>query len=204
MQVFIAILNNSIDAKQQNLNITQGFSLNSKIDGSKMQKKTMVFIAILNNSIHVTQTNLNITQGFSLTSTIDGSTMSKTHRFSYVFWITRSKILILRKVFHSFQAHVAKNLRKYNDSLTKCHKTMRNLMFFDGFRAQEAWGCLGNTRRVKNLQIDNFFNRKFKGIRHLSGPADFAPRFGGQVQESPRMLSNHPEAKKSGWFLCFS
>ena len=26
--------------------------------------------------------------------------------------------------------------------------------------------CLGTTRRAKNLQIDYFFNRKFKGIRH--------------------------------------
>ena len=145
--------------------------------------------------------HLNITQGFSLNSNIDGSQISKIHRFLYVFWIIPSvwwsNILILRKVFHYFQAHVSKNLRKYNDSLTKCHKTTRNLMFFHGFRAQEARGCLGTTRRPKNLQIDHFFNKKFKGIRHLSGPADFALRFGGQVQESLRMLSNHPEAKKS-------
>ena len=55
--------------------------------------------------------HLNITQGFSLKSKIDGSTVWKTHRFLYVFWITPSvwwsKILILRKVFHYFQAHVS-------------------------------------------------------------------------------------------------
>ena len=63
-KVFIAILNNSIHVTQKHVNITQGFSLNSKIDGSKMSKKPKVFIAILHNSIHVTQKNLNICKVF--------------------------------------------------------------------------------------------------------------------------------------------
>ena len=135
--------------------------------------------------------NLNITQGFSLTSKIDGSTMSKTHRFLYVFWITPSvwwsKLLILRKVFHYFQAHVSKNLRKYNDSLTKCHKTTRNLMFFHGFRAQEARGCLGTTRRPKNLQIDHFFNKKVK----RNSASFWTGRFRSEVRRpGPGIASN--------------
>ena len=61
-------------------------------------------------------------------------------------------------------------------------------------RLEDALGPLGGPKIFKSI---TFSIKKFKGIRHISGPADFAPRFGGQVQESLRMLSNHPEAKKS-------
>ena len=74
---------------------------------------------------------------------------------------------ILRKVFHYFQAHVSKNLRKYNDSLTKCNKTIRNLVFFmvsELRKLEDALGPLGSPKILKSITFSIESLKEF-GIR---------------------------------------